>query len=53
MCNNAYSQLTHNVSRCKCAELIDEAVDTIRREIEPGDCPQRIQLTQSIEGGTG
>merc|ERR1712218_312912 len=35
------------------AELIDEAVDIIRRETEGCDCPQRFQLTQSIGGGTG
>merc|ERR1719242_2230378 len=35
------------------AELIDEAVDIIRRETESCDCPQGFQLTQSIGGGTG
>merc|ERR1719412_1860107 len=35
------------------AELIDEAVDIIRREAEGCDCPQGFQLTQSIGGGTG
>jgi len=35
------------------AELIDEAVDIIRRETEGCDCPQGFQLTQSIGGGTG
>ncbi len=35
------------------AELIDEAVDIIRRETEASDCPQGFQLTQSIGGGTG
>merc|ERR1719162_2031301 len=35
------------------AELIDEAVDIIRRETEACDCPQGFQLTQSIGGGTG
>ena len=35
------------------AELIDEAVDIIRRETENCDCPQGFQLTQSIGGGTG
>merc|ERR1712242_653573 len=34
-------------------ELIDEAVDIIRRETEGCDCPQGFQLTQSIGGGTG
>merc|ERR1719361_782407 len=35
------------------AELIDEAVDIIRRETEGCDCPQGFQMTQSIGGGTG
>merc|ERR1712087_604489 len=35
------------------AELIDEAVDIIRRETELCECPQGFQLTQSIGGGTG
>merc|ERR1712038_2078089 len=35
------------------AELIDEAVDIIRKETEGCDCPQGFQLTQSIGGGTG
>jgi len=35
------------------AELIDEAVDIIRKETESCDCPQGFQLTQSIGGGTG
>merc|ERR1712228_907677 len=35
------------------AELIDDAVDIIRRETEGCDCPQGFQLTQSIGGGTG
>merc|ERR1712087_307014 len=35
------------------AELIDDAVDIIRRETENCDCPQGFQLTQSIGGGTG
>jgi len=35
------------------AELIDEVVDIVRREMEGCDCPQGIQLTQSLGGGTG
>jgi tubulin beta len=35
------------------AELIDEVVDIVRKEIEGCDCPQGIQLTQSLGGGTG
>eukprot|EP01083_Nonionella_stella_P099454 279639_1 len=35
------------------AELIDDAVDIIRRETEGCDCQQGFQLTQSIGGGTG
>ncbi len=34
------------------AELIDEAVDIIRREKEGCDCQQGFQLIQSIGGGT-
>jgi len=35
------------------AELIDEVVDIVRREMEGCDCPQGIQMTQSLGGGTG
>jgi tubulin beta len=30
-------------------ELIDEVIDIVRKEIEGCDCPQGIQLTQSLE----
>ena len=35
------------------AELVDEAVDVIRKEMESCDCPQGFQLTHSLGGGTG
>jgi tubulin beta len=35
------------------AELIDEVVDVVRREIESCDCPQGFQITHSLGGGTG
>eukprot|EP01084_Bolivina_argentea_P034756 64375_1 len=35
------------------AELIDEAMDIVRRETEGCNCPQGFQLTQSLGGGTG
>ena len=35
------------------AEIIDEAIDIIRRETEGCDCPQGFQLTHSIGSGTG
>eukprot|EP01084_Bolivina_argentea_P270633 460224_1 len=34
-------------------EMIDEIVDVIRRSMESCDCPQGLQLTQSLGGGTG
>eukprot|EP01084_Bolivina_argentea_P237772 399512_1 len=34
-------------------ELIDEAVDILRKEVESCNCPQGFQLTQSLGGGTG
>ena len=35
------------------AELIDEVVDVVRKEMEGCDCPQGLQITQSLGGGTG
>uniref|UniRef100_A0A0N5AM18 Tubulin beta chain n=1 Tax=Syphacia muris TaxID=451379 RepID=A0A0N5AM18_9BILA len=35
------------------AELIDEVLDTIRKEAESSDCLQGFQLTHSLGGGTG
>eukprot|EP01083_Nonionella_stella_P083271 230190_1 len=35
------------------AELIDEAMDLVRRETEGCDCPQGFQMTHSLGGGTG
>lgn len=35
------------------AELIEAAVDVIRRETEGCDCLQGFQLTHSLGGGTG
>eukprot|EP00497_Spongosphaera_streptacantha_P002111 TRINITY_DN26_c0_g2_i3.p1 TRINITY_DN26_c0_g2~~TRINITY_DN26_c0_g2_i3.p1 ORF type:complete len:342 (+),score=106.25 TRINITY_DN26_c0_g2_i3:219-1244(+) len=35
------------------AELIEEALDVIRKEVENCDCPQGFQITQSLGGGTG
>ncbi|PQK09678.1 hypothetical protein BB8028_0002g00020 [Beauveria bassiana] len=35
------------------AELVDDAVDVIRREAEQCDCLQGFQLTHSLGGGTG
>jgi len=35
------------------AELIDEVMDVVRKEMESSDCPQGLQLTQSLGGGTG
>jgi len=34
-------------------EIIDEVMDIIRKEVEGCDCPQGLQLTQSLGGGTG
>lgn len=35
------------------AELVDQVLDTIRREAESCDCLQGFQLTHSLGGGTG
>jgi tubulin beta len=35
------------------AELIDEAMDILRKETESCSCPQGFQLTHSLGGGTG
>ena len=35
------------------AEIIDQIVETIRRESEQCDCLQGFQLTHSLGGGTG
>merc|ERR1712038_2233458 len=35
------------------AELIEEALDVIRKETENCDCPQGFQICQSLGGGTG
>ena len=35
------------------AELVDEVLDVIRREVESCDCMQGFQLTHSLGGGTG
>lgn len=35
------------------AELVDEVVDVIRREVEGCDCLQGFQVSHSIGGGTG
>jgi len=35
------------------AELIEEALDVIRKEVENCDCPQGFQITHSLGGGTG
>merc|ERR1711881_222743 len=35
------------------AELIEEAIDIIRKESEKGDCVQGFQLFHSLGGGTG
>ena len=35
------------------AELIDEAMNIIRKEAEACNCPQGFQLTHSLGGGTG
>lgn len=34
-------------------ELIDEVCDVIRQSMESCDCPQGLQLSQSLGGGTG
>eukprot|EP01083_Nonionella_stella_P289299 984521_1 len=38
---------------CEGAEIIDEAMDIIRRATERCTCPQAFQLTHAIGGGTG
>jgi len=35
------------------AELVDDVLDRVRREMEDGDCVQGVQLTHSVGGGTG
>ena len=35
------------------AELVDEVIDVIRKEVEACDCPQGFQITHSLGGGTG
>merc|ERR1712113_1179985 len=35
------------------AELIEEALDVVRKEVENCDCPQGFQITHSLGGGTG
>jgi tubulin beta len=35
------------------AELIDEVLDIVRKEVEGCDCPQGFQITHSLGGGTG
>ena len=35
------------------AEIIDEVLDVIRKEVEQCECPQGFQITQSLGGGTG
>jgi len=35
------------------AELIDSAVDVLRKEVECCDCPQGFQICHSLGGGTG
>lgn len=35
------------------AEMVDQVLDTIRKEAEGCDCLQGFQLTQSVGGGTG
>eukprot|EP01083_Nonionella_stella_P203550 742703_1 len=35
------------------AEIIDEAMDCVRRYVEDSDCLQGFQLTQALGGGTG
>ena len=35
------------------AELVDAALDVVRREAESADCLQGVQLTHSLGGGTG
>ena len=35
------------------AEIVDEALDVIRKEAESTDCLQGFQITQSLGGGTG
>ena len=35
------------------AEIFDEIVDVIKKEADSCDCPQEIQITHSLDGGTG
>ena len=35
------------------AEIVDNVVDVVRREVEGCDCMQGFQLTHSLGGGTG
>jgi len=35
------------------AELIEEALDVVRKEVENCDCPQGFQISHSLGGGTG
>jgi len=35
------------------AELIDDVMEVIRREVEACDCPQGMQISHSLGGGTG
>jgi len=35
------------------AELIEEALDVVRKEVECADCPQGFQICHSLGGGTG
>jgi len=35
------------------AELVDQVVDTVRKETENADCPQGFQICHSLGGGTG
>jgi len=35
------------------AELIEEALDVVRKEVENCDCPQGFQICHSLGGGTG
>jgi len=35
------------------AELIEEALDVLRKEVENCECPQGFQICQSLGGGTG
>merc|ERR1712228_522995 len=43
----------NNYARGEGHELVDEAMDIIRRRAESCNCPQGFQLMHSIGGGTG